>query len=98
MTTTMPPLLLHMHPTTENASETSIREEFYDQLNGYTSELKNNNHLLLVVGDLNANAGSAYPRFSESMGKFGKGISNSNGEHLLEYTMQNDRMLLPQNG
>ena len=90
----MPPLLLHMHPITENASETSIRKEFYDQLNCYTSEHKNNNHLLLVIGDLNANEGSAYPRFSESMGKFGKGISNSNGEHLLEYTIQNDLVLL----
>ena len=33
------------------------------------------------------------PRFSESMGKFGKGIRNSNGEHLLEYAMQNDLVL-----
>ena len=47
----------------------------------------------MVIGDLNAKAGNAYPRFSESMGKFGKGISNSNGEHLLEYAMQNNLVL-----
>ena len=71
----------------------SIREEFCGQLNCYTSENKNKNHLLLVIGDLNAKAGNAYPRFSESTGKFGKGISNSNGEHLLAYARQNDLVL-----
>ena len=71
----------------------STSEGFYDQLNSLTSEHKNNNHLLLVIGDFNSKTGSAYPRFSESMGKSGKGISNSNGEHLLEYAMQNNLVL-----
>ena len=90
----MPPLLLHMPPTLGKSEQNpSIWEEFYDQLNSLTSEHKSNKHLLLVIGDFNAKTGSAYPRFSESMGKFGKGNSSSNGEHLFEHAMQNDLML-----
>ena len=64
-----------------------------DQLNSLTSKHKNNKHLLLIIGHLNVKTGSTYPRFSESMGKFGKRISNRNGEYLLKYAMQNDLVL-----
>ena len=70
-----------------------IREEFYNQLNSLSSEQKNSKHLLLFIGDINAKISSVYPRFSESIGEFGKGISNSNCEHLLEYATQNDLVL-----
>ena len=71
----------------------SIRVEFYNQLNNLTSAHKNNKHRLLVIGDFNAKTSSAYPRFSESIDKFGKGISSCNGEHLLEQAMQNNLVL-----
>ena len=47
----------------------------------------------MVTGDFNAKAGNAYPRFSESMGRFGKGIINSSSKHLPEYAMQKDLVL-----
>ena len=91
MTTTMPLLLLHTDLPLRAKSQHQRR--IYLQLNNLISEHKNNKHLLLVINNFNIKTGSAYPIFSESMGKFGKGISNSNGEHLLEYAMQNDLML-----
>ena len=77
----------------ESQQNPIIREEFYNQLNSLSSEQKNSKHLLLFIGDFNAKIGSVYPRFSESIGEFGKGISNSNCEHLLKYATQNDLVL-----
>ena len=73
----------------------SIKRKCYDQLNSPTSEHKNNKHLILVISDFKSKTSSAYPSayLSESMGKFGKEISNSNGEHLLEYAIQNGLVL-----
>ena len=65
----------------KSEKEPIIRDEFYEILNSTVMKHKKNNHLLLVLGDMNAKTGSAHNRYPESIGKYGKGHINSNGEN-----------------
>ena len=52
-----------------------LREELYEQLNREIGKL-GNRHLLVVVGDFNAETGSSWRGFNKNMCKYGKGNKN----------------------
>ena len=62
-----------------------VREEFYRTLSQVSSKLDKSRHALVTLGDFNAKTGSGYKRYPNNMGRYGKGLINSNGEYLLEY-------------
>ena len=67
-------------PTMAN-SETE-RLEFYHQLEATLAGIEKSDKLILM-GDFNARVGSDHPTWSPTLGPFGRGKSNANGELLL---------------
>ncbi len=49
--------------------------------------------MLIVAGDINAKTGTGNREHPEVVGRFGKGKVNSNGEHLIEFCLQNELFL-----
>ena len=78
---------------TKSEENPQVCENFYNELDRLTSVHKKDKHLLLILGDFNAKTGSGYRRYPENMGRFGKGLLNSNGEHLLDFAKENDLVL-----
>ena len=70
-----------------------VREQFYSDLSEITRKLNRNRHFVVTLGDFNAKTGSGYCKYSENMGRFGKGELNSNGAFLLEYAKEFDMFL-----
>ena len=58
------------------------KETFYSQLKGTLRNIPSTNKLL-VIGDFNARIGRENDKWRLSLGKYGIGICNSNGELLL---------------
>ena len=71
----------------------NVREEFYRTLTQVTLKVDKSRHMIVTIGDFNAKTGSGYRIYPENMGKYGKGLMNSNGEYLLEYTKEFDLYL-----
>ena len=69
-----------------------IRENFYKEPQAYISDTPSS-LLIITGGDFNAKTGSSHNDHPETMGKFGKGITNTNGENLLEFARSN-RLIL----
>jgi len=80
-------------PTLQKSEKnTEVRDDFYEQLDAEINKVANR-HCLVVVGDFNAKTGSGWKDFPEVMGKFGKGLVNSNGLALLECMKSNSLVL-----
>lgn len=69
-----------------------IRDSFYSDLDNLINSISKR-HILILTGDFNAKTGSGYNIYQNNMGKFGKGILNSNGEHLLDLANRNELIL-----
>ena len=84
-----PIILICAYAPTLDVSEKNpeIRENFYNDLQSYISDTPSSS-LIITGGDFNAKTGS-----SHNKGKFGKGITNTNGENLLEFARSN-RLIL----
>ena len=72
-----------MHTLEIAEQNPELREEFYNTLEGFVSDIPSR-HEVILAGDFNAKTGSAYVDFSTVMGKFGKGEANNSGIRLLE--------------
>ena len=80
-------------PTLERSEKhQQQRDDFYKQLDATVSKILSRD-FLMVVGDFNAKTGSSWPQYTEIMGRFGKGHTNSNGERLLEFASNNKLVL-----
>lgn len=80
-------------PTLPNSeADPTKREEFYNQLESLIKTVGSST-TLLVAGDFNAQIGTAYWKYPNNMGPFGKGKLNSNGQELLELTARNDLLV-----
>ena len=55
--------------------------------------LVSNSTCLIIGGDVNAKTGSSFEQYRCNMGKFGKGITNENGEYLLDFENTNQLFL-----
>ena len=89
-----PITLICAYASTLDASEKNpeVRENFYNDLQSYISDTPSSS-LIITGGDFNAKTGSSHDDHPETMGKFGKGITNTNGENLLEFA-RSSRMIL----
>ena len=80
-------------PTLPNSEKNpEIHDNFYNELESLIKTIPNR-HTLILAGDFNAQTGSAYHRYRDTMGRFGKGKVNSNGEELLAFAQRNDLVL-----
>ena len=68
------------------------REDFYDDLNSFIEKEKTGT-LLFIGGDFNAKTGTSNSIHPEVVGKFGKGLTNENGEHLIDMCASNKLLL-----
>ena len=89
-----PLILICAYAPTLDVSEKNpeYREKFYNDLQSYISNTPHSS-LIITGGDFNAKTGSSHNDHPETIGKFGKGITNTNGENLLEFARSN-RMIL----
>ncbi len=55
-----------------------------------------NRNMIIIAGDMNAKTGSSNKDYPECVGRYGKGETNSSGECLVEFALQNE-MFLTQN-
>lgn len=67
----------------KSEEDPEVRENFYEQLESTIQKIANRD-ILVVSGDFNAKTGTGKNEFPEEIGKFGKGLINSNGRKLLE--------------
>jgi exonuclease III len=80
-------------PTLPNSeANPDMRDKYYEDLETTINNTPNRS-LLVVGGDFNAQTGSAWPEYKGTIGKFGKGEVNSNGEHLLEMAKRQEMVL-----
>lgn len=80
-------------PTMSNSEKTpETSEVFYNQLEEIVRSI-NNSDLLLVTGDYIAKTGSSTFDYPDTMGKYGKGKTNSNGEELLHFATRSNLIL-----
>ena len=77
-------------PKSENNPE--IREKFYKDLDSIINTVSKRT-ILLIAGDFNAKTGSGWKTHPENIGYFGKGLVNSNGEHLLDLANRQNLVL-----
>ena len=88
-------MIIIVYAPTLNVSENQpqVREDFYELLQKTTNKINKSRYQLVVMGDFNAKTGSGYNLYKENMGPFGKGMLNTNGSYLLEYTKINGMYL-----
>ncbi len=80
-------------PTLEVSEKNeNIRKEYYRSLNDTIRNISNRS-MIIVAGDMNAETGSGHREHPEVVGRYGKGEVNSNGEHLIEFALQNELFL-----
>ena len=75
----------------------SIRNEeetdtFYEDLEKATEEIPKRD-ILVIAGDFNAKCGSERERNHPTLGRYGKGVMNENGERLVEIGRRNELFL-----
>ena len=74
-------------PTLEKSeAKPELRDKFYAELDSVVQKSKSRN-ALIIAGDFNAKTGSAFQDelYKSVIGKYGKGIVNSNGVNLLNF-------------
>ena len=69
-----------LEKTTKKPEDT---ENFYDTLQREIG-LVPNREICFILGDMNAKTGSEHRKHPEIVGKYGKGMCNVNGEHLID--------------
>ncbi len=69
-----------------------IREQYYQDLEKAVRDI-NNRNMVIIAGDMNAKTGSSNRNYPEAVGRYGKGQTNSSGEYLVEFALQNDLFL-----
>ena len=80
-------------PTLPKSEKTpEIREKFYEELESVLNTISNRD-MVIITGDFNAKTGSEHRNYPENMGRYGKGMANTNGEHLLEFARRNNLIL-----
>ena len=52
-----------------------------------------NRNMIIIAGDMNAKTGSSNKDYPECVGRYGKGETNSSGECLVEFALQNEMFL-----
>ena len=73
---------VHAPPLPTSQMVPSIRQNFYDKLYNLLHNIPNR-AVLCLTGDFNANTESGHTTHPALVGKYGKGQTNSNSEHLL---------------
>ena len=83
--------VINVHaPTLPTSEKTpSIRQDFYENLDNLLHNIPNRANLYLA-GDFSAKTGSGNTIHPAIVGKYGKGQTNSNGEHLLDIAQMNN--------
>ena len=74
-------------PTLINSEKNpDVREKFYSELDSVIKKHKSR-HVTIIAGDFNAKTGSAREEkiYHDNIGKYGKGKTNNNGYHLLNF-------------
>ncbi|XP_013401097.1 uncharacterized protein LOC106166982 [Lingula anatina] len=71
-----------------NDAEADVKDDWYEQLQVAVSRVPQHD-LLLVIGDLNAKVGADNSNSERVMGPHGYGVMNENGEHLVDFCMNN---------
>ena len=80
-------------PTLTNSVKTPKEAEiFYNTLERTVNSIPSRD-TLFICSDTNAQIGTGYTHYSGSVGKFGKGFLNSNGERLGEFLIRNGLIL-----
>ena len=69
--------------TSDQRKTPSIRQDFYDKLDNVLHNIPNR-AVLYLARDFNAKTGSGHTTHPAIVGKYGKGQTNSNGEHLFD--------------
>ena len=77
----------HSGRTQENPQET---ERFYQTLQEVIEKNYRNTTILLVAGDFNAKIGKKLSNDENFMGKYSRGIRNTNGRHLAELLLNSN--------
>ena len=65
-----------------NCKDAETKDCFYDQLNQTISEI--GKEQIVLLGDFNARVGADHETWSDSLGRYGIGKANDNGQRLLE--------------
>jgi len=64
-------------------SDNEDKDRFYDELSGLTSTIPASEGIV-ILGDFNARVGADHESWNPTIGKFGIGLINDNGQRLLE--------------
>lgn len=75
-----------------NEAARTARENFYETLD-YQIRNVSNRDFLFIAGDMNAKTGSGHHQYPSNIGRYGKGIMNSNGQCLADLAVQNELVL-----
>ena len=70
-------------------AEEEDKENFYNQLQATTEEVKTHD-MLLIIGDMNARVGGDNRGREGTIGKHGLGVMNDNGGRLCDFCEEND--------
>ena len=68
------------------------RRKFYEQLEKVLQDVPNRAALFLI-GDFNAKTGSSKDLHPEVIGNYGKGLTNENGEKLIDLVLKNNLLI-----
>ena len=68
------------------------RRKFYEQLEKVLQDVPNRATLFLI-GDFNAKTGSSKDLHPEVIGNYGKGLTNENGERLIDLALKNNLLI-----
>ena len=83
--------VINLHaPTLPTSEKTpSIRQDFYEKLDILLHNIPNR-AILYLAGDFSAETGSGHTTHPAIVGRYGKGQTNCNGEHLLDIAQMNN--------
>ena len=89
--------MLSVYAPTLNRSEKNheIREKFYTKLDSIFRNISNR-HIVIIAGDFNAKTDNASKNkiYQAAIGKYGNGQVNTNGTHLLNFSIINNLKLV----
>ena len=83
--------VINVHaPTLPTSEKTpSIRQDFYEKLDILLHNIPNR-AILYLAGDFSAETGSGHTTHPAIVGRYGKGQTNCNGQHLLDIAQMNN--------
>ena len=73
----------------KSTKDPQLAEDFYIALQNTVNSVPNR-HILFIGADTNAQIGTGFINFQDSVGQFGKGFLNANGERLGNFLSRND--------